>query len=80
MENQEVKDNDLKIIETHVNALMEHFDTVQIFCTRHEGKEVTTSCRSGAGDWYSRYGHIRLWLEDQTLSGCTCTGDEGDEE
>jgi hypothetical protein len=76
---KEVKDKDLNIVDQHVFALMEHFDTVQIFCTRHDGREGTVSCRSGAGDWYARYGHISLWVKDQDIAGCPEEDEEEDE-
>ena len=47
--------------------LGEHFDSVQIFVTRHEPGErdgTVTAC-AGIGNWYSRYGQIKEWVIKQ---------------
>lgn len=49
-------------VETHINQLMEHFDSVQIFCTKYSGG-VTTSVNKGSGSWFTRYGQVGEWLE-----------------
>ena len=66
------KDNDMLLLERHTKQLMEHFDTVQIFATRHrpgdaEGSTITADF--GNGNWFARYGQIILWSENQTLLG-----------
>lgn len=55
---------DFDIVQSHANALGEHFDSVMIFVTRHESgeKNGTVRLRLGVGDWYSRYGVVREWL------------------
>jgi len=64
------KDKDLDLLERHTKQLMEHFDTVQIFCTKHNGGEDrTVTAHFGNGNWFARYGQIELWLQDQTLTG-----------
>lgn len=60
-------DEDLKIIQRHVDALREHFDTVQIFTTRHTGAE-TFQMVSGDGNWLARRGQIRDWTLRQDES------------
>ncbi len=58
---------DTDLLQKHVNELSEHFDTVQIFVTRHEiGTDNGTvgACRS-AGNWYARLGQVREWLIQQ---------------
>lgn len=47
-----------------LEELGEHFDTVQIFATRHESGEEggTINMAYGAGNWFARYGQIREWL------------------
>lgn len=50
------------MLEKHAAAIMEHFDTVQIFATRHDGQSNTTDRFSvGEGNFYSRYGQVKLW-------------------
>lgn len=63
-------EQDIKLITDHVNALGEHFDTVQIFCTRHEPTEAdgTIAIQKGVGNWFARYGHIRTWIAKQDES------------
>ena len=70
MENQ--KDNDITLLERHTKQLMEHFDTIQIFATRHRpgGNEGSTiTAHFGNGNWFARYGQIELWVQNQTLIG-----------
>lgn len=56
--------SDMELVERHVQALGEHFDTVQIFCTRHEPyeKEGTVSVNLGEGNWHARYGQVAQWM------------------
>lgn len=63
-ENQEQEDRDTAIIKSHVAQLSEHFETVQIFCTRHMPAELdgTVCVQWGAGNWYARYGGIKEWV------------------
>ena len=61
------KDQDMSTVQKHLQALSEHFDTVQIFCTRHEAGEHdgTIDVQVGAGNWFARYGHVKHWLVTQ---------------
>lgn len=45
-------------------ALAEHFDSVQIFATRHEAGELasTLNVDVGVGNWFARYGQVASWL------------------
>lgn len=55
----------LELVKTHVAQLAEHFDSVQIFCTKVnpvEGQRGTASVTYGAGDQYARMGVTDLWL------------------
>ncbi len=67
-------DEDVKRVEQHANALAEHFDSVQIFVTRHEAgrKEGTVNVNLGAGNWFTRFGQVKEWIlrveEDTRLS------------
>lgn len=65
------KDNsraqDVALLQKHVDALGEHFDSVQIFCTRHDPARAdgTVAVQLGVGNWYARYGHITDWIARQ---------------
>ena len=64
MAEQETKDADIELLENHITQLMEHFDTVHIFVTRHEGNNChTVRVDKGAGNWYAKYGQIKLWTK-----------------
>lgn len=66
------KDKDLSLLERHTKQLMEHFDTVQIFATRHrlgENEGSTITAHFGNGNWFARYGQVLLWVDNQTLIG-----------
>ena len=46
--------------------LKQHFDTVQIFCTKDEqGDDIVCAYNQGSGNWYARYGQARLWLKQK---------------
>lgn len=57
-------EHDLKLISDAVDRLAEHFDTVQIFASRHEPttENGTVHWEVGRGSWFARYGQIRTWL------------------
>jgi len=50
-----------RYISGHCAKLMEHFDTVEIFVTKHD-KEGTLSLAKGDGNWYARIGQINEWM------------------
>jgi hypothetical protein len=56
-------DNDYNLVKKHTAQLMEHFDTVQIFVTKHEPNAGTINCQLGMGNWYARYGLIKAWCK-----------------
>lgn len=58
------KQRDLSVLEKHVAMLEEHFDTVQIICTRQHDKGTFQS-DLGGGNWYARYGSTREWVMRQ---------------
>lgn len=66
--NPEDGDRDMAMLGKHISSLSEHFDSVQIFCTRltPDGGTITTS--KGSGNWYARYGQIKEWCikQDET--------------
>jgi len=57
------KDDDLMKLRAAVETLIEHFDTVQIFASRHEPAEAdgTIHCSWGAGNFYARYGQVQAF-------------------
>jgi hypothetical protein len=66
MPDQEVKDQDIKLLDDSIDRLMEHFDTVHIFVTRQESaNQRTVRVDLGKGNWYAKYGQIDLWLKCQ---------------
>jgi hypothetical protein len=56
-----------KLLDDAVQNLGEHYDSVQIFCTRHESGENggTLAVKKGTGNIYARYGQVREWLIQQ---------------
>jgi hypothetical protein len=60
----ESEPEDMRIMRQHVEQLGEHFDSVQIFATRHEAgiEDGTVSCNLGSGNWFARYGQVKEWL------------------
>lgn len=63
--NDEQKDEKLKILEQTCSRLQEHFDTVQIFATKHDPtmSEGTIHWVFGSGNWFARWGQILDWIE-----------------
>ncbi len=60
----------LGIMNEKVKELSKYFDSVQIFCTKHESDKIGTShLTEYSGNFFARYGQIKLWLEKQSLSG-----------
>jgi hypothetical protein len=62
-ENQQFED--MARIQTAVEGLGEHFDTVQIFVTRveHDGNDgMTMNANWGTGNWFARKGQVQDWL------------------
>ena len=55
---------DLDLLKSHATRLAEHFESVQIFCTRHMPSEVdgTITAAWGEGNWFARYGSVREWV------------------
>lgn len=50
-------------IDAAASSLSEHFDSVRIFVTAHDGGNAETqSCDSGYGNLYAQLGQIREWL------------------
>lgn len=58
-------------IKDAFKVLIEHFDTVQLFVTRHEPvtESGTLEYIQGAGNYYARFGQVQMWLEKQRAEG-----------
>lgn len=58
------KDRDVELLKKAAESLGEHFDSVQIFASRHEPETEngTVSCNEGTGNWFARIGQVREWL------------------
>lgn len=63
MTNDEQREFDVNLLKKHSEQLSEHFDTIQIFATRHMPAELngTRTVEYGSGNWYARYGQAKLW-------------------
>ncbi len=55
--------SDADIVNTHLNGLSEHFDSVQILATRLEPDGRTVATILGSGNWYARTGLARFFLD-----------------
>ncbi len=65
-ENEQSEQDEVhKIIDAHCNQLAEHFDSVQIFVTRHEEDGGTRFASRGTGNWFAREGQVRAWVKKQ---------------
>lgn len=63
MDLERQKRDDLDRLKEACRSLIEHFDTVQIFGTRHEGsRDATIEALWGQGNWHARYGQVRQWV------------------
>lgn len=56
--------DDRKFIDAKVAEMMERFDSVMVFATKHEGGDdgLTRGYNRGRGNFFTRYGQIREWL------------------
>lgn len=66
MTNEEQRKADVEMLKQHTQQLSEHFDSVQIFVNRHMPAELdgTRVVNYGSGNWYARYGQVRMWVTD----------------
>lgn len=56
-------DGDMEMVRRKAQDLMEHFDTVHIFCTRHNpGDDNTSTISHGRGNYFARRGQIQDWV------------------
>lgn len=64
----DTSDEDLARLQQACESLGEHFDSIQIFATRHDpdrGNGGTTNASWGSGNWFARKGQIEEWLLKQ---------------
>lgn len=55
--------NDHNVVAKAIDNLGEHFDTVQIFCTRNGIEDQSLiNVTAGSGSWYARYGQIKDFM------------------
>lgn len=56
-------DFEKELLDKHLAQISEHFDTVQIFVTKHTPATERTGGRVlGSGNWFARYGQIMEWV------------------
>lgn len=52
------------IVQKHLDEMMEYFDSIQIIAVRYDCEsEETHRLSKGKGNWYSRYGSVRDWVD-----------------
>jgi hypothetical protein len=76
----EQSQKDIAVLEKHALILKEHFDTVHIFATRHEGGTGTIRVDLGKGNWYARFGQIHLWGIKQETVDAMVIPENGDDD
>lgn len=55
-----------QLVRDAIGKLSEHFDSVRIFVTVHDGPlDETNSYEDGAGNFYAQLGQIREWISIQ---------------
>lgn len=55
-------DPDIVRLDRLLAQLSEHFDSIQIVATRHNG-DNTIAVHRGTGNWFSRYGAVVEWVD-----------------
>jgi hypothetical protein len=54
------------LVKDHASKLAEHFDSVRIFVTRHNGgDEESAGYTFGIGNYYAQRGQIGEWVTQQ---------------
>lgn len=58
-----ITEEEAKLVDGAKNKLMEHFDTVRIFVTKHDGPTDKTACYTvGGGNIFAQQGLTHDWL------------------
>jgi len=56
----------LKVLDSNCAQLMEHFDSVRIFVTKHDSLIQTTQVATrGKGNYFASRGYIQDWITQQ---------------
>lgn len=64
-----------RMINAHLSALSEHFDSVQIFVSSLKPDGGTRSISKGRGNWFTRYGQVSEWCireDERARIGIRC--------
>lgn len=64
-------ETDLEAVNKALAILGEHFDTAQIFVTRHDsgvGSDGTRNIAMGTGNWFARFGQTAEWVTQARAS------------
>ena len=66
-QDEQLKKEQIALMQSHLDQLGEHFDTVQIFCTKHEPETAngTINIKYGSGNIFARIGQCADWIEQQ---------------
>lgn len=76
---QEISEAERTVVEHTRDALLEHFDSVRIFVTKHNGeKDTTSSFTLGGGNYYAQHGLVHEWLA--RMDSRAMDQEEGEEE
>lgn len=61
-----INDAQQKLVDECSAKLLEHFDSVRIFVSKHDGGETNTaSYEAGGGNFYAQLGQVAEWLDIQ---------------
>jgi hypothetical protein len=61
-----ISEADQRLVDNAKESLLEHFDSVRIFVSRHNGEQdETASYETGGGNFYAQLGQIHEWLSIQ---------------
>lgn len=71
------EEQDVELLKSAALNLGEHFDTVQIFATRHQTETEedtgTVNVNYGVGNWFARLGFVKDWvLRQDEYTRCYC--------
>lgn len=78
-----ITDDDISRVKAAANSLIEHFDSVRIFVTKHDGpSDATGGYSTGKGNYHAQEGQIHEWLvmKDAEARQDATEHQKGDEE
>lgn len=64
----EEKEMDMKIVESHVARLSEHFESAVVIVTKRSHGSTIRMTRHG-GNYYAAIGSVREWLDCESNCG-----------